>query len=475
MQKKTPLRFLITPNVACPYDQRMVKGLAQGLNRIGHYGAAVPAPLSSEELIRMCDSFSIDVVLQVNRTRDQEPPLPKHIRHISWYQDVYPETLDGFVEPFHESDILYSLGDPKVLGLNVEMPCYVGSLFTGVDDTILNFRRAHIVQDLDFSLLGGLPPAIHLVPAHRTDLLWYLDSLVKKMPLVGQSNFFWIIRKLLFSKRLPVDYVPYSTLVAMRNLVEAFYRPLRGELDIHELTEAMLKQSELFEGSFEHGRTPEKAKAKKQSRLALILKEHAPRYAGRSDFKARLIRYLAKESRFGRPDGISPIRKAIGYFSQSYPRVMDRELLIELASTVSDSLELYGPGLDAHEFTLPYLKGVIDTQEGLQEMYCRSKINLSNNTHGLGLHSRTLECMAVGGFLFLHSSPHDDKAGGMFTAFEPGVHYGMYTPDNFIEEAKRWLADDDGRKKAGEKAMQIIRADHCWHHRAEQIVDDLAK
>src|ERR1039457_1675533 len=110
---------------------------------------------------------------------------------------------------------------------------------------------------------------------------------------------------------------------------------------------------------------------------------------------------------------------------------MDRRTLIDAASKVSKSLELYGPGLSAHEFTVPFFKGVIDTQDGLLDVYCRSKINLSNNTHGLGLHSRTLECMAVGGFIFTHESPHDNKAGGMLTSFEPGVHYGSYTPENF--------------------------------------------
>ena len=157
MVKKRTLRFLITPNVPNPYDQRMVKELAGSLNAIGHYAGAMMAPLAACEIAEICKSLNIDVVLQINRTRDTDTPLPKNVRHISWYQDVFPETIDGFAEKFKDSDILYALGDPSVLGLNVEMPCYVGSLFTGVDKYALEYNLKSGDQDIDFSLCGGLP------------------------------------------------------------------------------------------------------------------------------------------------------------------------------------------------------------------------------------------------------------------------------------------------------------------------------
>ena len=469
--KAKSLRILITPNVSAPYDQRMVKGLAEGFNQIGHYAGAFPSPLTAEELAKMCKSLAIDVVLQINRTRDPDVPLPPNVRHISWYQDVYPETLNGFAETFHPSDILYSLGDPEVLGLRAQMPCYVGSLFTGVAQSTLNFRRQDIPKDIDLSLCGGLPAPVHLAPNHRTDILWCLDNLVKRIPLLGQSRLFWILRKLIFSKRLPIDYVPYATLRALADIVESFYRPLRGELDIHMLSEAMLHQSMLFEDVLKE--IPISQSGHGNSRIAKILKPHTARFSGRNDLGARLIRYFANESTYFQRSTTTPVEKAISFFSQSYPRIIERRVLVEMASRVSDSLELYGPGLSAHEFAHPYYKGVINTQDELLSVYCRSKINLSNNTHGLGLHSRTLECMAVGGFIFMHESPHDNKPGGMLTEFEPGVHYGSYTPESFHEEATRWLGDDSGRLRAGMRAESIIRERHGWHHRARQIIDDL--
>lgn len=470
MTKQKSLRILITPNVACPYDQRMVKELAGGFNRIGHYAAALSAPQSATELVKMCESFSIDVVLQINRTRDPDISLPPHVRHISWFQDVFTETLDGFLEGFNNSDILYALGDPGVLGLNVHPPCYVGSLFTGVDQTTLDFQCPTGSQNLDFSLCGGLPQPVKQGGV-KADILWYFDQMIRRIPLLGRSKIMWLMRKLLFGHLLPVNYVPYSALLVMESIVNSFYRPLRGELDIHVLANAMRHQVALHADMFE--KIPINSSLQRSNKLSKLVKPHTKHFLGRNDLKAQLVRYLAGESTVFQSNIPAAINRAISYFSQSYPRIMDRKALVEAASRISESLELYGPGLSKHEFARPYFKGVIDTQDELLKVYCRAKINLSNNTHGLGLHSRTLECMAVGGFLFMHESPHDNKAGGMLTSFEPGVHYGSYTPENFAEEAARWLKDDNGRIQAGMRAQSVIRERHRWHHRAQQIIDDL--
>ena len=470
MMKQKSLRILIAPNLSAPYDQRMVKELAGGFNRIGHYAAALSAPQSAAEIVKMCESFSIDVVIQVNRIRDPDMPLPPHVRHVSWFQDVFPETIYGFTEGFHDSDILYALGDPEVLGLSVRPTCYVASLFTGVDQTTLEYKRRAISQDIDFSLCGGLPQGIRMRRRIKADLLWFFDQMIRHSPLLGRSKAVWIARRILFGSRISINYVPYSALLAMEGLVESFYRPLRGELDIHKLADLLLQQTAWLEDFDE---IPINSAPRQPGKFSYLFKPYKDLLLAKGGMRAQLARFLSKESTFFLPSKASATSRAISYFSQSYPRIMDREALIKAASKVSDSMELYGPGLSAHEFTRPYLKGVIDTQDELLEVYCRSKINLSNNTHGLGLHSRTLECMAVGGFIFMHESPHDNKAGGMLTSFEPGVHYGSYTPENFADEAARWLKDDKGRIQAGARAQSVIRERHCWHHRAQQIIDDL--
>jgi hypothetical protein len=461
--KQTSLRILITPNVAAEYDQRMVKALAAAFNAIGHCGAAMDTPLPAEEIAEVCRSFSIDVVLQINRTRDPNVPFPLSVRHISWYQDVYPETQDGFANRFNDNDILYTLGDPAVLGLNVDLPCFQSSLFTGVDNAALTYKRKAPSQDIDLSLCGGLPAPI------SSNMFWYLDRLMTKTPLVGCSQLFWLFRRWLFTRYLP-DYVPYATMQAMEQIVRSFYRPLRGEQDIHELAEALYQVAAQHDDPYHV--IPRNRCERGPGKLARLLK---PYVADNATFRGKLLRFLAGASWLSQPVRHSPVAGAVCYFAQSYPRIMDRIALVEAASKVSDLLELYGPGLEHHDFARPYLKGVLKTQDDLLEIYCRSKINLSNNTHGLGLHSRTFECMAVEGFLFINESPHDNTVGGMLTSFEPGVHFGFYTPENFHDEAVRWLHDEKRRHTVGRAAKKVIKERHCWHHRAQQIIDDLKR
>jgi len=470
---KSPLRILITPNYRSPYDQRMVKGLADGFTQIGHHARALPSPVSTLELAKMCESLSINVVIQVNRARDPDTPLPPNVRHISWFQDVFPQTLDGFEEGFLPGDILYALGDPGVLGLNVQLPCYVGSLMTGVDSSVINFRAGSEASSIDFSLCGYIPPPFVTTPSIRTDVLWYWDNLIKRTPVLGRSKLLWVLRKLLFRRHLPVNYVPYAALLTMMDIVEGVYRPLRGELDIHELSFAMRKNSDLYEGTFSKLPLDCNKPQRRSSRLSMLLKPYAQRYAGRSDLKSLFVRYLVAEKSLLQADSYSPFDSAINYFAQTYPRMLDRVLLINQVLSISESVELYGPGWDAHAAFQPFHKGIVDDQSRLLDIYRRSKINLANNTHGLGLHSRTLECMAVGGFVLTHESPHDNKPGGMLTAFEPGVHYGAFTPENLKDEAKRWLKDKKARKQIGINASDVIRKNHAWHHRAKKIADDL--
>jgi glycosyltransferase involved in cell wall biosynthesis len=160
------------------------------------------------------------------------------------------------------------------------------------------------------------------------------------------------------------------------------------------------------------------------------------------------------------------------HLARERPRYLDRAVLLEMALKISTSVELYGPGWEYHDWLKGYARGFIGPAEVL-DVYRRTRINLSTNPHGFGLHSRTLECMSVGGFLLMHTSNNDCRPGGILTAFEPGVHFGAYTPDSFDEEARRWLRDDRRRREVGHRAAALVREKHTWRRRAEQILHDL--
>jgi Glycosyl transferases group 1 len=416
------MKFLIVPNFALPYDQRMVNGLAAGFLELGHEAVSLDSPLTAEPLVRIVEQNRADVVLQVNRFRPTDPPLPANVRHIAWFQDVFPDSNNSGKTPEREGDIVYALGTAQALGLKTEFPCFVGSLVTGVEPGILNTKRASSQRKVDFSLCGYIPPPlVWLSPSKKLRLARHVNDLYDRLPRLVRA---WCSQHLQFrplvrlrSKR-PAQAELTQLLYA---IVKATYRPLRGDLDILLLSD--------------------------------ILRQATPSNPGATAKTESLINYLVRE----------------------YPRLLDREALVGMALAVSNSLELYGPGWEQHEAFRPYYKGITNNHNALLEIFQRSRINLANNTHGLGLHSRTLECMAVCGFIFMHRSPHDEEPGGMLTSFEPGVHYGAYTPGTFHEEAKRWLRDDTITAKVGERAKAIIAEKHLWRHRAEQILDDLKR
>ena len=468
------MRFLIVPNYANPYDQRMVSGLATALCNIGHEAHALHAPLPDLELVRMCDTLDVDVVMQVNRVRPLDPALPPKVRHITWFQDVFPETMEDFLSGIRDSDIVYVLGDADVLGLKAKLPCQVGCLVTGVDEATLNFEYPRVLKKtdhIDFSLCGFIPPPFETTPSAKSDLLWYWDDLFSRVPIIGKLGVVQLLRRALFRKHVPIDYVPYAVLVALGDIAQGLYKPLRGELDIHFLSEAMRDHASLVTGPRPPHVNRRPAKHR-EGRIGMLLRPYGPSFGNRRiDVRSPLVRLAMLASRVRKNE--DAIDQAISYFARDYPRLLDRVELVRRIMHVSKSLELYGPGWDKHEQFKPYHKGILHDQGDLLAVYQRTRVNLANNTHGLGLHSRTLECMAVGGFILTHASPHDAKPGGMHTSFEPGVHYGMFTPGNLEEEARRWLKDEARRIAAGRSAAAVIREKHLWRHRAQQILDDL--
>src|SRR6185437_5022412 len=144
------MRFLIAPNFALPYDQRMVNGLAAGFRELGHDALALASPVPAEALGRIVARTGADAVMQVNRFRPADPPLPPQVRHIAWFQDVFPDTAEGLRFCEREGDIVYALGDAGVLGLKTEFPCVVGSLVTGVDPALLGVNGETAAERIDF-------------------------------------------------------------------------------------------------------------------------------------------------------------------------------------------------------------------------------------------------------------------------------------------------------------------------------------
>lgn len=406
------MRFLITPNLPHAYDLRMVNGLAAGLRNIGHEALALTGPLSEIEARQACIAHGVDVLLEVNRARSPTVSLPAHVRHIAWFQD--PIVSDVF-SGVRSDDLVYAITDTPDIPINLGGKCRTGYLCLAVDeDTIA--KTPGNGPSVDFCLPGFIPQ-----PFPDAGVRLWENLLLKYGARKGSAKLQRMPRLTEAYRQIVFRHSQAGQLAhVLCRIVEQQYRPLRGELDMSGLAREM--------------------------RFALT-----PRLDAEADDTMLML------------------------FARDYPRMLDRIALVRGVQSVSDSIELYGPFWDAHPAFAKYYRGILDNQADLYSVYRRAEITLANNTHGLGLHSRTLECMVVGGFVFTHSSPADERPGGIKTSFEPGLHYGEYTPENLSSEAARWLRDRASRKLAGERAEQIVRAKHLWRHRAQQIVDDLSR
>jgi hypothetical protein len=467
---KKNLKILLIPNLEASYDQRMMHGFAEGFNMLNCYARALSAPLSPLELSNFCKNFSIDVVIEVNRRRSNTVELPKGVRHISWIQDVFSDDVSSLMSGVTGDDLLYTLGDAKSLGLENSIPGYMGSLLTGVDQGTLSFRQTSLLPQVDFSLCGFIPN-----PIIKNDLYLYLFKGLRNMPGLRQSKLFVAILYLLKKRMCSLNYVPYSAQKDFKNIVQSIYRPLRGELDLKEIVCALNTLNYYSPKSLSNKISVEPRKKIKNSLLKKIISAYPSSSSGGASFGELLIKFIKAENNSFNLLDFSEIQNSVRYFSQTYPRLLDRKLLIETILEITNSLELYGPGWEKHGAFKKYHKGILDTQSELLNAYARTKVNLANNTHGFGLHSRTLECMAVGGFVLTHKSKRDDLAGGIRTAFEPGVHYGEFEPENLKEAALYWLKNTKLRVQVGQNAAQAIRDGHTWKHRASQILADLER
>lgn len=165
--------------------------------------------------------------------------------------------------------------------------------------------------------------------------------------------------------------------------------------------------------------------------------------------------------------------RAVDFLCREYPRILDRYNLINLALKVSDNLILAGSGYNSYKNFQKFSLGLIKDQKKIEKIFYSSKINLTNNTHGLALHSRVIECMACEGFVMSHNSPRDNTHGGFLKNFEEGKHFAFYDKNNFSESVSKYLKDEKLRINIGKEAKKIILAEHSWKKRAEELLSDL--
>ena len=438
------MRFLISPNTDEYMDRNSLCGLVRALRAAGHEVYFPSRALDGFETTPICRELGIDVLFQLNRARPYD--LPKNIRHIAWFQDppLVPADLGERVQP---SDIIYRVLPRQNYEPNITGRCHEGLLFLAMDEVAINAFVPPAEATVDFSFCGTMVPPFNF-PSSPPDFTpfvpraaWkrmilatyvrYVSTPVAKTA-VGRS--LWKLLRAMSRGRLPSaeisaayrlnEVLTNSVLRAMANVAELLNEPLVGNWD------------------------PEKLARKMCEIVAPQLPELSPQMA--KELNSRAIEYALH-----------------------VPRLIERYILVESILHVTDSVELYGVNWNLHPMFAPYHKGTVTGPQALFAIYAKSRLNGAYTARSF-IHRRILECMAVGGFLFTNASIYDRSPGGLHHFFEPGTHYGDYTPNNVQEEACRWLRDDSRRKQVGTNAAAAVREKHLWRHRVKQLIGDLS-
>lgn len=154
-------------------------------------------------------------------------------------------------------------------------------------------------------------------------------------------------------------------------------------------------------------------------------------------------------------------------------RTLERQAILNAALSVSNNVGIWGPDkwLKWPEFA-PFYKGDLPQSALDKDVYQASRLNV--HTGVVTMHVRSMDCMAVGGFLMINRTWIDDKPGGINHFFATGEHYASYDKDNFAEVARRYLGDPTSRTRIAAEGRRAVLAAHTWKHRAQQILRDFS-
>src|SRR5689334_19324172 len=141
------MRFLVAPNTDEYMDRNSLWGLVWALRAAGHEALFPARPLDGFETAPICRELKVDVLFQLNRGRPYD--LPKHIRHIAWFQDQphIPRDLADRVQP---TDLVYRVVPRADYEPDVNGRCFSGYLLLAMDESMLDAYVPPSEKSVDF-------------------------------------------------------------------------------------------------------------------------------------------------------------------------------------------------------------------------------------------------------------------------------------------------------------------------------------
>ena len=416
-------KFLLIPNTSSYYDLNQLNEIKKQLLNFGHSARVLKDRVSDFELISISSQEYFDFIFRVNFGRPEK--LNKNIRFISWFQDFYHNSNEELYN-FQKDDIVYFYASPKSFGVKKKLECFSSQFYPGISNdfvtedlpSINSKKNIKAYQHIDFSICGYIPSA-------------YMSNLntfyFRNYPLEenhSQDEIFRGFFRNFADKREKIkpieDYKKF--VIDLQTITELNYQPLSGKLNVEKISNLIKKKiSENFEFV-----------------------------------------------------NVQLFNEWISFFSTEYPRFLDRIKLARLISTNSFNIALIGEGWSSfNEFENLSLKKIDDLTK-LYEFYRKSKVNLYNNTHGLGMHSKVFEIMINGGFVALPISSRNNMLGGIEECFIDGEHFSSFNPHKFDEFIDNWLNNSEKRLLIGSNARKEVLDKHTWRSRIYKLLNDLS-
>lgn len=486
------------------YGNSMMSGLAQGLANAGAKTLLMSWDRDAKQRLEILKAA--DYFIQINNLRTVEEQALKNCTFITWFQDIYSSDLDATFQRNGWSpepqDRFYFLSPPEVLGFQfkqVSEEQNLGILFTGIKDKIFHPSHARSRPlhwgkrgSTDIGYITGMPSVFqHKNPPNHMKPDLKLRELFRSRRQKSSDDTRWGNLLVALSLLMDGDTLLVEDSLEMKAIAEAHYQPVTGQLDIARLS-AELSESEPYLKLFKHREENHSANIEDYASKSYHVYEAAlatlvgttKEFGGvpRNPFYiAKLLRRLRPILRDLREVDIlnHTLLEKIDYFSQVYPRIIDRQFLIKAASAVTESFLIWS---NSDELTVskPYYAGNLTSERDLRDAYATCKIQLHANNHGLALHSRVLEALACKSLVFIHSSgERDSKPGGIDDLAQVRDGIRVYTHENIHEKLSEELFNFSSdtylkeQEKKLQKTQQFVLENHTWDRRGEQIVKDL--
>ncbi len=421
------MTICIIPATGATYDTKIVRDLSNSLGQIGVDAIHCNAPINDDFLSELAQSRNIDTYIRVNRF----PPHPdlrrKNFRHISWFQDVFPSTnMKGII--FQRDDRVITLGDPNVLGLKVPNQVLSGHMpqYINPEDYVAYVDKAENMI-FDFNLVGYIPRVIWQHP-HYTDVKMKPKSAFRLL-LISYLNI--LIKSICYGDFKKID----------RRKAQRAITNLSNLIHPKKNTKVQSIEEKLFSAAF-HSHDIVAGNLEIESFRRQILSQLDPNI----DLSTETLDFLVRE----------------------LPRYFDRVFICQKIKEVSHNLVLAGENWALYEPFSPFSVGKVNFRQTL-DIFSKSKVTLQNNNHGIGIQSRTLSCMAAGGFILCHTSPRDKMQGGLRSIFQPDYHYGVFERTTICEVARYWCENSDERRKIAKRSQKYVLNNMTWKQGAKHL------